>query len=76
MSKGRAIFAWITRNIAYDTKSFFSGKYPSMAAKAVLKRRSGVCAGYANLFNAMGKIANLECSVISGYAKGYGFKPG
>jgi len=36
MSKARVIFAWITRNIAYDAKSFFSGKYPSMAAKAVL----------------------------------------
>jgi len=76
MSKARVIFAWITRNIAYDAKSFFSGKYPSMAAKAVLQRKSGVCAGYANLFKAMCKIANLECQVISGYAKGYGFKPG
>lgn len=50
MGKARAIYALITRNIAYDTKSFFSGKYPSMEAKSVLKRKSGVCAGYANLF--------------------------
>jgi len=47
-----------------------------MEAKAVLSRKSGVCAGYSNLFKAMCDLAKVECVCVGGWAKGYGYKPG
>jgi len=74
--KVRAIYYWISHNISYDTKSFFSGKYPPSDAKATFLRRSSVCQGYANLFQEMCRIAGTKAEVISGFSKGWGYKPG
>ncbi|MBI2171818.1 MAG: hypothetical protein HYU30_07355 [Chloroflexi bacterium] len=73
VEKARAIYRWITDNIAYDFASYLSKRYPDQSAEAVMKRRTGVCSGYANLFAALGKAAGLQVEVISGWSKGYAY---
>ena len=65
---------WITYNIAYDTKAFFSGKYPSQDYKSVLQNRKAVCSGNANLLQKMCELAGIECETVAGYSRGYGFE--
>ncbi|MBC8179779.1 hypothetical protein H8E88_01530 [candidate division KSB1 bacterium] len=74
--KTRAIYRWITENINYDTKGFFSGRYGDLSAKGVLKSRTAVCEGYAGLFERLASAAGLEVVKISGFAKGYGYVAG
>jgi len=78
LEKVRALFVWMTENIAYDSASFVSGNIRSEGQKAdvVLRNRQAVCAGYASLFVALGKAMGLEVAFISGYAKGFSFTPG
>ena len=47
--KVRAVFRWITHNIAYDTKSLLTKRYGDQTPAGVLQRRTAVCAGYAQL---------------------------
>ncbi len=71
--KARAIYRWITGNIAYDFAGYLSKNYGDQSADAVLKRRTGVCSGYANLFQALGKAMGLQVEVVEGWSKGYGY---
>ena len=70
--KVRAIFVWMTDNIAYDTYSLYSGTVSHEKCKPmnVLRNRKGVCSGYANLFEFLCGYAEINCWVIEGYAKG------
>ena len=76
--KARAIYRWVTKNIAYDVNSYFRNTidFEMVQPENVLKSKLSVCSGYANLFNEMASSVGLESEVISGYAKGYGFEPG
>ncbi|CAG8457860.1 1258_t:CDS:2 [Acaulospora colombiana] len=69
--KLRAIYVWITDNISYDCKSFYSGKLNFKASKDVLKTRMAVCAGYSELFYDLSREAGLNVCKIGGGAKGY-----
>ena len=75
-----AAFTWVAYNIDYDWESFASYKVgEAMAdqdAEIVLKRKTGVCAGYSDLLAAICDSMHLECRVIIGFAKGFGFNPG
>jgi len=62
---------WVALNIRYDTQSYFSGRYSPQDTEAVIKRGSGVCAGYSDVFNYLCDALEIECSVVSGYARGY-----
>jgi 2-deoxy-D-gluconate 3-dehydrogenase len=66
--KARAIFRWIADRIAYDAESFFKKDFGDNSPEGVLKNRKGVCAGYANLFECLGKAAGLEVVVVTGFA--------
>ena len=76
-NKAYAIFRWLSFNVAYDVDGFF-GRTEKRGCDAsnVLQHRVSVCAGYANLFESLGKAAGLKVHTIGGYAKGYGFEPG
>ena len=76
--KVRAIYIWITKNISYDMESYLSNNITSEKVKPinVLKTKKTVCSGYANLFDVMVKHINIPTEVVSGFAKGYGYKPG
>ncbi len=76
LEKIRAIFVWVAENINYDTDSFFSGRPTTYGASEMLRSRKSVCEGYANMVQALCEGSGLECVKISGYSKGYGFRPG
>ncbi len=77
LEKVRAYYVWITHHVAYDTKSFFSGKSGSESSpETTLKKRNAVCQGYAELFKALCDYGNISCFVVDGYSKGFGYKPG
>jgi transglutaminase/protease-like cytokinesis protein 3 len=71
--KARAIYRWITHNIAYDDTSYFSGNFKVMNKEDAFKTRRAVCDGYAGLFKRLGEAAGLEVEDISGYSKGYSY---
>lgn len=76
-NKAYAIFRWLSFNVAYDVDGFFGRTEKKKCdAASVLQHKTSVCAGYANLFEALGKAAGLQVHTIPGYAKGYGFEPG
>ncbi|MCL2251864.1 MAG: hypothetical protein FWC12_08115 [Treponema sp.] len=63
---------WVTLNIRYDTQSFFSGRYSSQEANDVIKRGSAVCQGYSDVFKMICDALQIECIVVTGFARGYG----
>lgn len=78
LEKVRAIFIWVTDNIAYDFKLFHSPKiqkelYTSKneVIEHVLKTRKAVCAGYSYLFKNLCHEVNIECVTIIGFSKQY-----
>lgn len=76
-NKAYAIFRWLSFNVAYDVDGFFGRTAKSNTdAGSVLQHKVSVCAGYANLFEGLGKEAGLQVHTVEGYAKGYGFEPG
>ncbi|CAG2242229.1 unnamed protein product [Mytilus edulis] len=74
----RALYVWICENIRYDTNAYFSKNVASLdtSGNGVLTSKSSVCAGYANLFESLCQTLGITCKNISGYAKGYSYKPG
>ncbi|MEQ8225754.1 MAG: transglutaminase domain-containing protein [Candidatus Eremiobacterota bacterium] len=74
--KAKVLHDWIALNIEYDAESYFSGNYPPMDSKSVLKRRTAVCEGFSSLYQRFCELAGLKCFKISGVAKGYGYSAG
>jgi transglutaminase/protease-like cytokinesis protein 3 len=68
--KARIIYAWIAQNIAYDAQAFQKRQNSYYSPKEVLQHRRAVCAGYANLYQALGKAMGLEVVIVEGFAKG------
>ncbi|MCU0656559.1 MAG: hypothetical protein MUF64_15300 [Polyangiaceae bacterium] len=62
----RAVHDYVADRIAYDAVSYVEKRYPPQDAESVLKARKGVCAGYALLFEALGKAAGLEVVYVVG----------
>eukprot|EP00729_Bicosta_minor_P007948 gene7948-27298_t len=65
----RALFRWVTHNIAYDVNGLRSGDYGDCSAEGVLKSRKGVCSGSARLFERLCHGVGLEAYFVSGYSK-------
>jgi len=68
----KKVHDWVTLNIRYDTQSFFSGRYSPQDANAVIRRGSGVCAGYADVFKLICDALEIRCVVVSGFSRGFG----
>ena len=73
--KARAIFTWLHHNIAYDTVAFFSKNVKHVDPRDTITTGLAVCGGYAGLYVAIALKAGLECVMISGHGKGYGYSP-
>lgn len=73
--KARAIFTWCHHNIDYDVQGFFAGCPVRGTASETIFSGKAVCEGYARTFDAIAKRAGLECIVIGGHGKGFGFTP-
>lgn len=76
LEKVRSIYVWMTHNISYDMLSFEVGHYPDYRPRAVLNNREALCGGYAELFAALCVEAEVNCKIINGFSKGYGYEPG
>lgn len=71
--KARAIFTWLHHNIDYDTEAFFGNTVKHATPETTLSRGLAVCGGYAGLFVAIALKAGLECVMVTGHGKGYGY---
>lgn len=76
IEKARAIYIWLTDNVHYDDEGYNTGNYSDTSPDGVLANRKSVCDGYGSLFLALGLEMGLDVVKISGYAKGYGYRPG
>ena len=74
--KVKILHDWIAENIAYDVDSFFSGAKVGSSPGDTLRRRKGVCHGYATLLQEMCALAGVPCERIRGFGRGYGFAAG
>lgn len=73
--KARAIFTWFHYNIVYDTASFFGNCIRHMSVEDTIFSGKAVCQGYAETYKAIANRAGLECVVVGGHGKGYGYTP-
>ncbi|MCL2276971.1 MAG: hypothetical protein FWC21_03655 [Treponema sp.] len=64
---------WICDNISYDTETYFGNANRRQDYISVLNSKLAVCAGYSILFYEMCRLASVECIVISGFSKGFGY---
>lgn len=71
-----AIYEWITHSIAYDTKALVKNDVQARSADEVIKSQTAVCSGYATVFKELATGLGLECELIDGYSKGYGYEVG
>ncbi|MDP9076619.1 MAG: hypothetical protein M3O71_04280 [Bacteroidota bacterium] len=67
---------WIMQNIDYDVKAFLDGTYNNSGFQSTLHSRKGVCQDYSDLYKAMCDKVGITCYVVTGYAKGLGYKTG
>ena len=65
-----AIFYWVSSNINYNINSFYTASQagPKQIEK-IMKSRSTICLGYAQLMDSLCKLAGIENYTIFGYAK-------
>lgn len=69
--KARALYSWIVSNISYDHKVIEDNiRRINKNIRDILARRKAICMGYADLFDAMAKLAELESVTVDGYSKG------
>lgn len=73
--KARAIFTWFHHNVDYDYVNFCNGTVDRRAGPAdTILNGKAVCAGYAGGYEAIARRAGMECVVVSGHGKGFGYK--
>ena len=65
----KAVHDWVADRVAYDAESYLAGHFGPQDADSVFSSRQSVCAGYANLMQAMGRAAGLEVVYLSGDAR-------
>ncbi|MFW5762311.1 MAG: transglutaminase domain-containing protein [Cyclobacteriaceae bacterium] len=66
----RAAYYWMGTNINYDKT------YSRYHADETFQTRSGVCQGFSELFVEVAGQVGLKAQLITGYAKGSGYRPG
>jgi Transglutaminase-like superfamily len=62
----KALHDYVADRIAYDAPALAAGQYPPQDAETVFKTRTGVCAGYAKLLEAMGQAIGEEIIYVVG----------
>ncbi|OJT23526.1 hypothetical protein BO221_16080 [Archangium sp. Cb G35] len=62
----KALHDYVANRVEYDVAAYRSRNFPPQTPEAVFQNRRGVCAGYANLFAAMGQAAGEEIVTLSG----------
>jgi hypothetical protein len=71
--KVRAIYEWVTDNIAYDVDLFKDADFKQYAEtqkpENVIQSRKAVCMGYTNLFQDLCLASGIKAYTITGYSK-------
>lgn len=75
IDKARAITFWLHLNITYDAHAFLTRNVKPSTPESTLSTGMAVCEGYAGLFAALALAAGMECIVINGHGKGFGYEP-
>ncbi len=70
----KAAHNWVADRIAYDGVAYVTRKFPPQDARTVFAHRTGVCAGYSFLMEALGKALGLEVRYVTGDVRGDGMK--
>ncbi len=67
----RSFYTWLIHHIRYDDgRDFVLGQKSNQHdVEATLRSRMAVCTGFAYLFDALCKKAQIPCEVVSGYSK-------
>ncbi|KAI0020211.1 hypothetical protein F4780DRAFT_385374 [Xylariomycetidae sp. FL0641] len=73
--KARAIFTWCHHNIAYNAEEFFGKCIQHRGVEETIFHGKAVCQGYAEVYRAIAQRAGLQCVLVSGHGKGYGYTP-
>ncbi len=60
----------------YDAANYWAGTTPSQTLSYILKTKTAVCEGYANLFKALCNALGMSCEKVHGYARGVGYSNG
>lgn len=69
--KALSIHNWVCSNIYYDSDSITgSTNSAPYVASDVIETKRAVCLGYANLYAALCRAADIPCNVVTGYALG------
>jgi transglutaminase-like putative cysteine protease len=75
VDKARSLAIWLHHNITYDAAAFLSGNVQPSTPESTLRSGLAVCEGYAGLFADLALRAGLECVVVGGHGKGFGYAP-
>jgi transglutaminase/protease-like cytokinesis protein 3 len=67
------IYYWIALNINYDVESYQNGLNINTSAECTFANKKSICEGYSKLYKELCDKVGLECVLISGFAKGYGY---
>lgn len=62
--KSKAIFEWVAKNIAYDTKAYNAGDIKLYSSTETLKSRKAMCNGYSHLVAALHRVVGIKASVV------------
>ncbi|KAH9905123.1 hypothetical protein F4778DRAFT_695117 [Xylariomycetidae sp. FL2044] len=73
--KARAIFTWCHHNIRYNVEEFFGKCVQRRSVDETIFHGKAVCQGYAEVYAAIAQRAGLQCVLVSGHGKGFGFTP-
>ena len=73
--KARAIFTWCHHNVAYNVEEFFGKCIKHRGVEETIFHGKAVCQGYAEVYQAIALRAGLQCVVVGGHGKGYGYTP-
>jgi hypothetical protein len=67
--KFKALFSWVAHNISYNYGAYFSpgGTYSNV--QSILRHRSAICVGYAELMDSLCTYAGIPNVSVYGYAK-------
>jgi hypothetical protein len=68
--RARAVHDYVADRVAYDVAAYRAGVYPPQDAATTFQTRRSVCAGYAALFESIGRAAGLTVETVTGRARG------
>jgi hypothetical protein len=68
----KAIHDYAADRIAYDSPALARGEYPPQDAETVFRTKKGVCAGYARLLVALGKVTGDRIVYLTGVSRDMG----